>query len=298
MDVRPNFYEIFLLPGETANLSLRKVYTNGDSEPLTTGATFTIDQSTICDPNNTSDPNFDQPNCSLYPNGKKFADVDANGLVTAIELGEAYVTVNFDSFSHKVRVLVVDGKAVPHFGKSGEILTSYDSDRSIYLRDLFQLNTRHLAASEPLAFQVKAAGINALEDSIYLDTQWSENFEDYKVAYDEFWNKIESVAAANDLSLFLIGDDAARWPEKLLNIINNVHFSGDAFRYALNKATNSQRVIAIEMVDEVSMIYGATPTPDQPWLPTINGEIVPVPTTAFSDLMSIINEVPNHPPVG
>src|SRR5262249_52111614 len=268
MELRSNYKDLYLTPSASVPLSPKLIYTNGD-------------QVTVEGVYKTSNPSV--------------ASVDDNGIVTGINPGLTTVIINSGGFATNVNVTVNRSKEFPHFSRDGQILTAYDPNHSIFLRTPFWLDDSQLASTPQLVSAVQQAGINALTTGMYYNPADSgiKDFSQWKDSVDELLNRISKVAAQYNLSIFLIGDDIARTPQELFNSVKDPG-SAKKIQYVFNWAKNNGRVIGVDMVDEVDILWGSTPMPtDGRWLSVRP----PLPNGAFTTLLNIINGVPGRPKI-
>jgi hypothetical protein len=268
--IRSRWADLFLAPGETAPLEPRLVYTDNSVERLPKGAAFA-----------TSDPSV--------------AAVSEGGTVRAKGPGVADVTVRWRGYKATTRVVVDRPHGFPHFSHDGHILTRYERGRSLWVRSVFGLDPHELRSDPKLPRAVHAAGVNALTVGFYLNPadQKSANLAAWRKSWEAVWQGHLKTARDNSLYLLLTGDDIARTPTELANSVQNP-WSADAIRLAFKAARDSKRVVCIDMVDEVSLCWGDTPTPaDDNWAK----RDPPVPRDAFVKLMKTLNGVKDRPPI-
>ncbi len=268
--VLPRYREIFLAPGRTLALSPSLLYTNGQRSPAGDAAFRTEDPAV--------------------------AAVDAKGIVRATGPGVTGVVVQAGGRTARVAVIVGDPPGVPHFTRDGGITDSYVPGESLFVRTLFHLDPADLDRTPDLWAQVQGAGINTLTSSFWAlghDIGNPTNFEQWRVRWDEFWRPIEAAARRHGLSLLLIGDNVARDPAQLGAVLNEP-WGLPGIRYAFGRLRDSGLVVGVEMVDEVSGLWGITPTPeDGRWL----DRTPPIPDDAFTQLIDAIRSVPGHSPI-
>ncbi len=88
----------------------------------------------------------------------------------------------------------------------------------------------------------------------------------------------------------MFGDDTARYPFLLVNSLSP--YAVEPIAWAVDKAAESQHTNGIDMVDEVSMIWGDNPNPDDGRFDGIdigNGDTFDFGDNAFLELMNTIN---------
>jgi len=226
------------------------------------------------------------------------ATVDEMGVVTAVAPGVTTVTIKgpfTDGSNEKKILLIVDTPhGFPHFGKDGSMLTEYDPKNSLWVRAMFGLGGRELDSVEGLPAAVKASGINVLTEGFYTNPVHSGNTTDFDAwhkSWTKNWERTVAWSQKYDMPMLLTGDDVARTTPELDSSVN-MAFGPKAVRTAFEAATASKRVVAIEMIDEVSFCWGDTPTPtDGRWKerePSIADD-------AFMKLMETIHSVKGHP---
>ena len=270
-DIRPRWRDLFLAPGQKADLAPRKLFTDGAEETATAGITFTSSDA-------------------------KVATVDAKGTVTAVAAGIAIIVTARDPLQATTRVIVDLPHGFPHFARDGQILTDYDPLRSLFVRALVNLDGPEIAATPGLMAQTKAAGINALTTGFFLNPADGTNpptFDAWRRGWDPYWDKIVRDAQIGDFGLVLTGDEIARTAPELAYSVGSP-WASQALKHAFTRARDSKTVICVEMVDEVSVQWGPTPTPtDGRWLT----RTPPVPDDAFAKLMAALNTVDERPPL-
>lgn len=269
-DVRARWSTLFLTPDQTLGLAPRVVYTDGTEEPAGQGVTFSSDNPTV-------------------------ASVDVNGNIKGVASGVANVTLEARGRKMSTRVVVDTPHALPHFARDGQILTSYDPARSTFVRTLFFLNADAIAGKPQVAAQLHAASINALTSGFYFNPADSgvKNFETWRKGWEPWIDHTFKVAQENNFNLVFTGDDIARTDAEMHNSATNP-WAPQAIQLAFQKARDSKRTILVEMVDEVSMMWGDTPRPtDGRW----KKKNPPLDDEAFIRVMKAINSVPNRPPI-
>ena len=263
LGVRPKYKDMFLSPGQSDTLTASLAYTDGFLAPAT-GVTYVSSNPAV-------------------------ASVSAAGLVTAVAPGVANITVQANGRSSQTRVYVTNFSGFPHFAKDGRILYAYDPAQSLFVRSLFFLTDDEMNSTPGLPQHVRNAGINAISTGFFnnpADNQ-QPDLASWQRSFDEIWNRKVSDAARYNMSLMLIGDDIARTPAEL-SFVTSSSWGSNALRHALTRARDSRVAVALDMVDEVSFVWGNTPKPtDGRWTrysPSI-------PDSAFTTLMGIMNSV-------
>lgn len=213
------------------------------------------------------------------------ATVSADGVVHALSEGTTTITVRSAGLVQTVIVTVRATPGFAHFSKTGDILDHYVPGESIFVTSMFNLDGDHLEQVPGLVEQARAAGINTITTGFYLnpvDAQQTE-FETWKANWR--WRLDHTLAQAEraDMGLLLTGDDLARYPYMLSNTVVTNPWAEQAVHWAVDYLQSRRGVIGIEMVDEVSAIWGPDPTPaDGRW------EHLGIPDDAFLRLMEIL----------
>jgi hypothetical protein len=140
----------------------------------------------------------------------------------------------------------------PHFGKDGSLITKYDSNKSIFARTLFQLNFDDLAEDPRLAEELERAGINTITTGLYSNPvdSHSPDYESWYEGWSGYWRNVELNSNRLGMSLLLTGDDIMRESYQMANSLTG-SWSARALRTALETARQSNRVLGVEMMDEV-----------------------------------------------
>ncbi len=272
MDVAPNYLHVYMQPGASTMLSCRDLFTDGSSTPC-------------------SSPAYTAVNCGGDPLSCSTAitsvlSVDGSGLVTA-GTGEGFATIEVSDRgrSSQTYVWVRKSAGIPHFAGTGQMLTSYRPGLSLFVLAPFDTDIDQFRASPSLTQSLKNAGINTLTEGIYRNPRsnsqdlatWKSNY-DANSAADWRW------AASNGFHLLLGGDDITRNPCNDAWWSMNWPSAKPAIQYAFQQAATSGVTIGVEMVDEVSAIWGTTPYPLQGWPETCGT----IPRTWFNTLRSWI----------
>lgn len=266
----PRYREVFLAPGDSVALSPTFLYTNGDRTPAT-GVAYRSENTGI-------------------------ATVSPTGVVRAVGKGVTNVILEANGKRAQVAVVVGAPAAIPHFSRDGRILLDYQPGESLFVRTLFHLDPNEMVQTPGLAARLRAAGVNALTSGFWALPQDLGNpstYDEWLSRWDGYWDRIESIARSEDFALLLIGDNVARGPRELYDVLTKP-WGLPGIVHAFNRLRDSRRVIGVEMVDEVSGLWGDTPTPgDGRWL----NRQPPIPDDAFVRLMNTIRSVPGRSPV-
>ncbi|WP_394830175.1 Ig-like domain-containing protein [Pendulispora rubella] len=270
MEIRPQWREAFLSKGGSARLDLRAIMTDGSEEPWSGSATFESDHPAI-------------------------ATVSAAGVVQGVATGGTTIRIRAGARTSAVRIFVGNNGIFPHFSSDGKVLNAYTPGSSLWVRDLFALTPDEFASpvqNPNLASQARAAGVNTLEIGFYLNRP-DQNDATWRPGFDARWANYEKIAKDNGFKYVLGGDEVARKPVNVLFSIgetkdpDGVASGPGRVRYALEKVKASGIVVSLEMVDEVSFLWGGQPNPQT--------EHPEAPSDAFVRLMSVMNGATNRP---
>jgi len=279
MQLQANYRILYMTPGQAQNLTAQLVYTNGDRTPVLPA--FYIDNSSV-------------------------ATVTASGTVTAVADGVANVNVTANGKTTTTQVIVSNANILPHFSKSGDILTVYDPNNSLFVRTLFggplpnyDLDPKKTGDPNMIA-ETNAAAINVLTVGIYSNpadqSGWNPSnysnqntFANFKQQWDATDAQSMSDLTANDWSILLTGDDIARSTNEMIDSIFDP-YSTQKIQYLLNYWKNSGKALGIEMIDEADGDWGCDPLASaagywNKWSPSFV-------TSPFIGLESILNGVP------
>jgi len=237
MEVVSNYLHLYLAPGQRVTLTCKAVFTD-----RTVGA---------C-----NSPSFSSDNASV-------ASVDSSGVVTATGEGFAQITMAAGSKTTKAYVWVRPDQHIPHFAGNGQILRQYAPGQSLFVVAPFVLEPAEVRDRAPgLLGEVLRASVNTLQQGFYPNPRnLSKTWESWKSEYDSQFVPNWAYAVSNGLHLLPSGDDVARniggegwwtlnWP-----------YGKQAVQYAMQKLAESGTAVAVDVVDEVSMMWGGTPRP-------------------------------------
>jgi hypothetical protein len=278
MQLHANFNMLYLVPGQSQNLSANQMYTDGSQSPVS--ATYSVDNSSV-------------------------ATVNSNGLVTAVGLGTATITVTSGGEQTTVQVVVNASHILPQFTKSGQMVTSYQPGSSLFVKSIFQGPTAGDFQEDPkLAGEVSAAGVNTLETGAYYnpvdgggysaannyaaEANTLSSFE----GFTDYENTGElSYASADNFNILLTGDELGRNVNEMLDSVFDP-YSTPKIQYTMQFWKNSGKALGISMIDEVDSAWGCNPFDSTPgywnqWSPMFT-------SSPLSTLTSIIDAVP-HP---
>ena len=235
--LRSNWRQIVLQPGQTAVLSPQWVYTDGVGTQSTTASYVSANSSV--------------------------ATVNSGGLVQAVAPGVTTLTATSGSYSDTTRVLVTSAATLPHFAKNGQFLNAYDPVNSTYVRSMFWLDNTEIQQTPGTAARMQEAALNTITNGFFynpVDNSNNSTFAAWKPGMDILLNGLQQAAVTNNFNLFLTGDDIARHPNELSFSLNNT-WSPNPVQYAFQWTQSSGHVIGVDMVDEINFGTGNTPTP-------------------------------------
>lgn len=282
IDVRPNMSTIYLRVGETQAIAMKSVFNDFSEQDYTGETVFSVAE---------------------FPPAGSLVSLDSSGLVTSLAVGRAsIICTSQEGYSHTVRVVIQEA-GFPHYSKSGVFMTSYTPGESVFMRGMFHLRDEYLVSTYGLAEQVEAASINAIESALHKDVRDGRTVLDWKSIMEGWWlvrkcffDKYQS------LSTHMFGDDTARYSYLFVNSLSP--YATEPIAWAVNQAAESQHTMGIDMVDEVSVLWGDTPVPtDGRWdgMDIGNGQTFDFGDNAFLDLMTTINSassrVDRQPPI-
>lgn len=280
MDLRPDWSEIFLLPGEKAHLSAHHRFTDGMLEASRNPMNFEFES---------ADP--------------KVATVSPEGEVSAVAPGTTSIALSGAppagnpqrKLKAAVRVVVRPDRNFYHFARDGAVLKQYDPARSIFMVAPFFLGPYSLQADPALTAHLRFAGVNTLTSGFYPnpnDGGRQTTFEQWSPGFERWFDGWMKVATDNDFQVFLTGDDIVRTRNELAHTATSP-WAKQAIQLAFTKARDSHRVVGVDMMDEASFL-GAGPTQLNPNL--LKGD-PPIPADAIERLVGWIREIPGHPPI-
>jgi len=267
MELRANFSEIPMAPGDNVVLTSKLVNTDLSESPQS-ATTFASSDTTI-------------------------ATVAADGTVTAVAPGLATITVSAAGKMRTVQVIVDNAHIFPHFSGDGQVLTAFTPGKSMFLRTMFFLDSPSIMNHPDI---LNNSGINALTTGFYFsagDNPANTTYAAWLPGTDNFLNQLANTASANNLSIFLTGDNIDRSDAEMFDTTTNPD-SPAKIQHIFNWAANTGRVVGVDMLDEADALWGVTPTPTNgAWL----GLPQPIPDTAFTQLVNLIDAVPGHTPI-
>ncbi len=237
MDIAANYLHVYLRLGERTRLTCRRLFTDNTSGPCS-APLYTISD-------------------------WKVASVSGTGMVIAgTHPGFATVTITDGAKITSVMVWVRKNHGVPHFSGSGQMLSSYRTGASMFVVSPFVLQPSDLKTDPKLVSEVKRAGINTLSRGFYINPRnigadyagWQRSFYDGTVPDWIF-------ARDHGFHIFATGDEVARGIGAEAWWTLNWPWGKQAVQYAMQMLAASGVAIGADMVDEASMMWGATPKP-------------------------------------
>jgi hypothetical protein len=151
---------------------------------------------------------------------------------------------------------------ISHFSGSGQMLTTYQPGTSIFPVAPFVLQPLDVSSNPALFTEVKRAGINTLFSGFYMNPRsTTTSYSAWESTYDQIYGGYWKWAAANGFHLYTMGDEICRgigaegwwtlnWPS-----------GQQAVQHAMASLASSGVAIGTDIIDEGSMMWGATPTP-------------------------------------
>jgi hypothetical protein len=163
------------------------------------------------------------------------------------------------------------------------MLTTYQPGQSLFVLAPFDSDIDQFQNSPSLTADIKSAGINTLSQGIYRNPRsTTQDLAAWKSSYDASETVLWTWAASNGFHLLLTGDDITRDPCGDAWWSLNWPSAQAAVQYAFQQAATSGVAIGVEMVDEVSTIWGSSPYPPLGWTESCGS----IPTDWFSTLRS------------
>jgi hypothetical protein len=234
--ISANYQHVYLRPGQSTTLNCRSVFSDNQSEPCTEIAYTSSDSSVVA--------------------------VDAAGRLTAGRTqGFAEIDLKSASKTVTVYVWVKRDMNIPHFSGNGQMRNVYKSANSLFVVAPFVLQPADIL-EEATNQEVKRAGINTLYSGFYSNPRRiSAQYDAWRRGYDSNLGMFWKAAANNGYHLYAMGDEIARNIGGEAWWTMNWPFAKYAVQYAMNSLAGSGVAIAADIIDEGSMMWGATPTP-------------------------------------
>jgi hypothetical protein len=237
MDLAANYLHVYIWPRQHINLTCRQLFTDGAAG--------------LC-----AHPTYSSTDRSV-------ATVSADGMLTAgAHPGFATITLADSGKTTAVRVWVRQSGGIPHFSGSGRMLTSYRPGQSLFVVAPFVLQPSDLRGKPELIAEVKRAGVNTLTRGFYDNPR---NIRaDYHSWVKSFYTNTAPdwiFARDNGFHVFGTGDDVARNIGGEAWWTLNWPYGRYAVQYAMTLMASTGVAVGADMVDEASMMWGATPKP-------------------------------------
>jgi hypothetical protein len=266
-----SYGEVVLATGGSMQLSPRVALADGTERPVNGPVSYTIEGG-----------------------GAGIVALGTDGVATGLSDGRTRVQITAEGLSEWAPITVRSRATFPHFGRDGAILDQYEPGRSMFVTSLFGLDGDQLDASPALATMVRDAGINTLTQGFYHNPadMGETSFTRWVSQTLPLWSKLAGQLERHDLSFLAIGDDLARFAHELRDSVVSNPWAADAIRVAFERLKATGRVVGVEMVDEVSAIWGDTPHPtDGRWAS------LGLPDDAIARLVAAIRAVPDGPAI-
>ena len=239
LQLRANYDELWLTPGQTVQLTPKVFYTDGVVTPLVaTSTTFSSLSSSV-------------------------ATVVSDGIVTGGQVGDTKIIMTYDNLTDAVLVHVNAQNITPQFSKNGSMLTVYTPGESMFVTSMYFLSPTDITGNSQLLSDLHAANINTFEDGFYTAPTTNSTVAAWEAAENANLQSVSAAMGASGMSVLFTGDGVARGDDYLYASTRgpSAGWNPNPIVYALNAAKALGNVIGIEMVDEVSFIYGNNPTP-------------------------------------
>lgn len=265
-----NWGHIVLAPGQSEQLAVRVVDTAGN---VVTNAPL----------------HFRSENPTV-------AAVDPAGRVTGLKPGVTRLTLQSGEVVAEVPVSVYPpSRGFPHFGRGGERRAVFDPARSLFSISCFYLSADECLREPALLPFLRDAGITSLEEANYVNPHHFANRGEREAwrAYviRNRWETARAFAEREDFQIIAIGDEIARLREYLVGFYE-IPWSRAALEEFSEALARSRRVLAMETVDEATMVLGSTPTENSPHWTRIR-----VKPTIIGDLVDAWRTPTNHVPI-
>ncbi|MFZ0888230.1 MAG: Ig-like domain-containing protein, partial [Candidatus Binataceae bacterium] len=237
MGLAANYLHLYLRPGGQATLSCRQLFTDGATGACAAPSYSTSDRTVIT--------------------------VSPSGLVTAgSNEGFATVTLTDRGKATYVRVWVRNSLGIPHFSGSGQMLNSYQSGSSLFVVSPFVLQPSDLETNARMLAEVQLTGINTLSRGFYLNPRnITYDYHTWQSSYDALIAPDWQFAANHGFHILATGDDVCRNIGSEAWDTLNWPSGQQAVRHAMQSLASSGVAISVDMVDEMSSMWGSTPTP-------------------------------------
>jgi hypothetical protein len=232
------------------------------------------------------------------------ATVNAAGVVTPVAPGYTEITVTYGGRTLVVPVYVRQTAAeFAHFGRDAALHTTYAAGDSKVMRSLFWLGLGEFGAADgatehQIGRWMRDAHINALEDGV-LDLTTATDYASCVTQVDAKVTALNGIRDRQGLDAMLVADGVFRRRQDFYLFLNNT-WAQDGLVYALEQL-KKDGVYAIDALDETDLFLGDDPFPtDGRWDVGGSNYIAPypMPDTAITDALAIINSAAQRPPMG
>jgi len=238
--LRANYKELWLTPNQSVQITAKLVYSDKSSVAVpAASAQFSVAASAV-------------------------AMVDGTGNVTGLAEGDTLLTITASGFASTVRVHVNSQNNTPHFGRDGSLLSSYEATKSLFVRSMFFLGYNDINSSQQVVTDLQNAQVNTFEGGLYLSPVSEPNFAQWQADITQtVFQPAAAAIAASGMNALFTGDEIARGDARMYESTRGAStaWSPNPIVYTLNWAQSLGHTIGIEMVDEVSYMYGYNPYP-------------------------------------
>ena len=237
MEIAANYLHVYLQPGHQTTLNCRRLFTDNKSEPCASPVYFS------------SDP--------------KLVRVSPDGTVAAGgKEGFAVVKITDSGKTTEAYVWVRNNLNVPHFAGNGQVLPSYTPGRSLFVVAPFALAARFLAVNPGLLSSIKQSGVNTISQGFYSNPRnLKAGYLNWLQRYNDSLARDWAFAKEHGLHILATGDEVCRNIGGEAWWTLNWPWGKSAVQYAATSLANSGVAVAVDMVDEASMMWGSTPRP-------------------------------------
>ena len=239
-EILPNYLFVYTPVSTGVQLTCGRVFTNQDRDPCA-APVYGVNTTT-------SSPGI---------------QVSSTGLLTGSQEGYGDINVTEGGRTATVHVFVRNTPGLAHFQDLGTYGTTYTAGKSLFAVANFQLPPDLLQTDAALLADVKRAGVNTLNRGIFFsNSNYSLPFATWKQNYDSSAFPAAWIwSVANGFRVLGSGDDIVRRPGFEGTWIANWPAASQAVQYAMQKFAQSGAGLSLDVVDEVSALWGTNPTP-------------------------------------
>jgi hypothetical protein len=237
MEIAANYLHIYLQPGHQTTLKCRRLFTDNKAEPCTSAVYSSSDPTMIM----------------VSPNGTMTAGrKEGFGVVTIMESGK---TTN-------AYVWVRKSLSVPHFSGDGRFLPSYTPGQSLFVIAPFALTARSLEVNARLLSSIKQSGVNTISQGFFSNPRnVKAGYLNWVRSYNDSFARDWAFAKQHGLHILATGDEVCRNIGGEAWWTLNWPWGKSAVQYAAASLARSGVAVGVDMVDEASAMWGATPRP-------------------------------------